>query len=76
MNVSSTYPVQTVCVMRYRNSDCVASGNDIHVQDTIRQSLVNVVPDERTSYNCSVLVWDSVDQLSYFKYIDIRTFIS
>ena len=48
MNVSSRYPVQTVCVIRYRNSGCVASGNDIHVQDTTRQSLVNVMPDERT----------------------------
>ena len=70
------YPVQTVCVMRYRNSVCVASGSDIHVQDTTRQSLVIVVPDERTSYNCRVLAWDSVDQLSYIKHIDIRTFIS
>ena len=76
MNVSSRYPVQTVCVIRYRNSGCVASGNDIHVQDTTRQSLVNVMPDERTSYNCRVLACDSVDQLSYIKYIDIRTFIS
>ena len=80
MNVSSTYPVQTVCVMRYRNSGCVTGfGNDIHVQDTTRQSLpVNVVLDERTSqYNCRVLAWDNVDQLSYIKYnIDIRTFIS
>ena len=75
MNVSSTYPVQTMCVMRYRNSGCVASGNDIHVQDTTQQLLVIVVPDE-TSYNCRVLAWDSVDQLSYIKYIDIRTFIS